>query len=200
MTDVRIDRNLFMVVPIERDGSIWGYIHSKPIMRAAFESNFDSIAKAFTLLYTGGYGWTSGPRIAAFLLQQAAEGLGKWDRTDLGLPDVKNGLFAEIRRRSDLVFQGEGGWQQIAYQTAIDGKKLDEDEISEVENAIVFFTLVSSMHKKVERATILNGALPLWNARVESSSCSEFVNSLKTSTEVASSGETSPQAASFQLR
>lgn len=200
MADVaRLNRRLHLIVPIYRgeEETVWGYVHSAPISRATFESNFLVISKAFASIYNAGLGWTAGPRVAALLLRQAAEDTGMWDRIAAGLPDVKNGLMAEIRRLTNLVHIAEGGWQTMAWQSAVTQALVDEDEISEVENAVCFFTLASSMHRRTELQTILDGSLRLWGARVELSNVTEFASSLKTSTVAASSGEKKNPAASL---
>ncbi|MDR3449355.1 MAG: hypothetical protein P4M15_06360, partial [Alphaproteobacteria bacterium] len=125
------------------------------------------------------------PRVAALYIRKAAENMGR-------AKDVEEGLIGEIVRLANVAMRGPNGWEMVPLDEA--GKKglLDPDEQDEVENALAFFTLASSLHKKTERAPILIGAMSLWAGRITSSDFTEFVASLPTSTETASSGERAP--------
>lgn len=182
---MKIDRRLNLVIPVEQDdGTI--YVHSSPIARAVFDRYFMVIAKTFSSIYNEGLGVTSGPRVAALLLKDTATNLGVWD----GEAGVERGLMNEVRRLSNVIMLGPAGWTTIPFQEAVDKKMIDDTDRSEVENAIVFFTVASLMHKKAELPAILGGAVSLWGGQITSSNCTEYASSLPTSTATENSGGT----------
>jgi hypothetical protein len=102
---------------------------------------------------------------------------------------VERGFIAEIRRLTNVFLLGEKGWEMVPLEDAKKSGMIDADEASEVDNAIVFFTCASRSHLKSQMAEV-RGALAMWNARTESLSCTEFRNSLQTSTEAANTTKT----------
>jgi hypothetical protein len=183
---MKIERNLNFVIPVERDDGTTVYVHSMPISADVFEQYFLVISKTFARIYLEGLGQTAGPRVAAMLLKDVAMERGLWE----GPAGVERGLMNEIRRLSNVVAPGPKGWTTFPFQEAIDQKFLDSSDIREVENALVFFTVASSMHRRQEVRAVLEGAGSLWGAQVESSSSTEFCASLQTSTATANTGGT----------
>ena len=170
-----VNEKLNLVIPLEReDGPV--YVHSTPISKMVFERYFLVISKTFSEIYAGGLGAMSGPRVAAMLLRKIA--------TDNGaLDDVEKGLFAEIRRLTIFICPGLNGWEQTTLHDAIQRNLLDEDELSEVENALTFFIVASAMHRRKERKMILEGAATFWGGQVTLLDCMAWIASLTTSTE-----------------
>jgi len=182
---MKIDPKLNLVIPVDRpDGTL--YVHSMPISREVFERYFLVIGKAFAAIYGEGLGMVAGPPLAGLLLKQKAKDLGVWE----GEGGVERGLFAEMRRLSNVIANGPNGWAVIPFQEALDNGTFSEDEVSEVESAIAFFTVASSMHKRSELPAVMSAISGLWGARAESSSCTEFAALLRTSTATGSSGAT----------
>jgi hypothetical protein len=186
---MRLDRRLNFVIPIEQDGKTV-YVHSMPISRDVFERYAIVIAKTFAAIYNEGLGIIAGPRVAAHVLKKVAVASGEWD----GESGVARGLMAEIRRLSNVLVPGAKGWETVPLEDAIKRGMIDPEDASEVENAVVFFCVASSMHKRAELKAVLDGASMYWGARVESSNCTEFAASLPTSTAGANTGGTSPPA------
>lgn len=182
---MRIDHKLNLVIPVERDDGSTVYVHSAPIARQAFEAYFIEISRTFTAIMAGGHGSTSGPRIAALMLRKIAMDTGRWE----GEGGVEQGFMSEVRRLSNVVAPREGGWGLVPMQEAIDRKFFSEDDVSEVENALVFFTVASSMLRRKELEGVLEAVCGLWGARTESLNCSEFAASLTKSTPAESPGE-----------
>lgn len=179
---MRIDKKLNLVIPVETNtGTL--YIHAIPLLRNVFEKYFLVISKTFAALYNEGLGPTAGPRIAAMMLRDVATRMNVWD----GPEGVALGLMSEIRRTSQALILGDKGWETIPLQEALDKKLITDEEAGEVENILVFFTVVSAMHRKTELPAILTLASELWGAQTTSSSATEFSNSLPKSTEIPSS-------------
>lgn len=188
---MEISKALRLVLPVQTVNG-QSFVHARAIERETFHQYFDVMVKAFTQVYNGGAGLTAGPRVAALYLRQAATQMGR-------AKEVEDGLIAEMVRLANVSVCGPrvdggapAGWDMIPLDEAIKKGLLDPDEKDEVENALAFFTLASSLHKKTEREPILIGAMSLWAGRITSSDFTEFVASLPTSTETASSGERAP--------
>lgn len=175
---MKLDKRLNLVLPISREG-VDTYVHSMPIGREVFERYFKVLSRTFSEVIRDPI---SGPRVAYLTLKDIATNLGQWD-------DVERGLMNEIRRLSNVVAPADKGWATFQFQDAIDQSYFDEDDLREVENALVFFTVALWMTPKKERAAIIDGFASLWSAQLVSSSCTEFAASLPTSTATASIGE-----------
>lgn len=180
---MKIDRKLNIVIPVERGDGV-AYVHATPISREVFERYFLVISKAFAAIYNEGLGIMAGPAVAGLILKKVADDMGVWD----GPGGVQMGLVAEIRRLSNVICPGPNGWAMVPMQEAVDRNYFDADDVAEVENALAYFTVASSMHKKASLKAFLDGASELWGGQITSSSCTDFLNSLPTSTETASTG------------
>jgi hypothetical protein len=176
---LKIDQKLNLVIPLERtNGTI--YIHSTPIGRQVFEANFLAISKTFARVYNEGLGIIGGPRVCALLLRDTAAGLGQ--------AEAVASLIAEIKRLTNVLAPGEKGWETVPFDEAVTRKLLDEDEASEVENALAFFTVISVMHRKATASAEVEAASKLWGARTESLNSTDFAASLKTPTVAVNTG------------
>ncbi|HEY6927217.1 MAG TPA: hypothetical protein VI653_27320 [Steroidobacteraceae bacterium] len=183
---MRIDKRLNLVIPVYRDDGSRLFVHSTPVSSDLFDTYWEPVGKAFSSIYSGGFGIIGGPRIAAKMLQKVATEMGRWD----GPKGVRMGLVAEAHRLTNvLVPREKGGWETVPFD---DARKtmLDKEDVSEIEGAIAFFTVVSLIHRRTEQAEVLAGAGGLWGAQTTSLDCTAFTNSLTTSTETESSGET----------
>jgi hypothetical protein len=188
---VKVDRHLHLVIPVECDNGAKKYVHSTPIGASVFDSYFKVIAKTFAEIHA--LGMLAGPRVAHKLLQQIATDMGAWE--DIRRPGiapvigVKNGLVAEIHRLTNVLAPTAKGWETLPYYDAVNNGVLDAADAMEVEAAICFFTVGSTLHSKAE-LMILTRALDNWSGQIESLNCTEFRSSLATSTVVANTGET----------
>ena len=190
--NLRIDRKLNLVIPIDRDDGARIYIHSTPISLAVFEAHYLVMAKTFAAIYNEGLGVTAGPRVAAMTMKKIAENLGVW----AGEGGVESSLVNEMKRLTNVLAPGANGWDTVPYSEAVKRGIIDEDEASEVENALAFFTVAYRLHRKTEREAILNGASRLWGGEISSLPFTEFRNSLPTSTPAANTGASQMATAS----
>lgn len=176
---MRIDKRLNLVIPIEDEtGTI--YIHATPLSHVAFERYYKVLARAFTVIVSN-YSVVAGPRVALMTLREVASEVGMKD-------EVETGLIPEIRRSTNMLVPADGGgFETVMFQTALDRKMLSEEDVSEVENALVFFTVYSAMLKRTQRVELLDGAAKMWGASITSLSVTEYGASLKTSIEKESS-------------
>jgi hypothetical protein len=178
-----INRKLNLVIDIEGDQGPM-HVHSVPIGRATFERYYYPIARAFAEIYKGQLGVFSGPRVAYLTLREIAQNTETWD----GPAGVKNGLVGEIRRLTNVAVPGPAGWQTLMYDDAVKEGRITEDDDAEVMNALVFFTLASSMHNHNDRPKVLKTFLGFWGGSLTSLNSTEFAASLATSKPAASIG------------
>jgi hypothetical protein len=206
---LRIDRKLNLVVPLNREGGSL-YVYSVPISSEVFQQYFMVISKMFSALMRENLGWLGGPRVSAMMLRDIATNTMRSDHVSnwwSGPDGVEQGLMGEIRRLTNVfmpsgyttITEGEGddatsvkrptGWEMVQYEDAIKRELLDEEEISEVEGALVFFTVNSAMHKRENRGEILGAAAGLWGWLITSLPILEFRSSLTTWTPAADTGK-----------
>lgn len=183
---MKIDRKLHLVIPIERDDESKLFVHSSAIATEVFHIYYKPMAKALSAIYANGTG-LMGARIAHLALKEAAQELGMWDDKE-NTRGVASGLVAEIHRLTNVLAPAKNGWEMIPFHEAKQRKLISASEADEVEGAICFFCLGSSLHRAAEAESLMKGASQLWGARIESLNCTEFMNSLATSTAVASIG------------
>lgn len=183
---MKLDRRLNLVIPVERGDGTTVYAHSAPISADIFDTYFLPIAKTFSAIYAEGLGPIAGPRVADKVLRKVAQEMGIWDTPG----GVQHGLVAEIRRLTNVLLPGKNGWELLPYEDALKQKTIDQDDAHEIEAALTFFMVASAMHRRADLEAILNGAMNLWGARTELLSCTEFLNSLRTLSEVGNTGET----------
>lgn len=182
----KLDRRLNLIIPVERADGTTLHVHSQPISRPVFERYYRVFARTFAGLVGLGLGEVAGPRVAALELRRTAEQLGEWE----GPEGAEKGLMPEIRRLTNALLPATaGGWEIVPWQEIKDKQLLDDQDVSEVENAVVFFTVYSAMHRKKVLEETLEGMARLWGAQISSLGPTEYGDSLRTSSGGGSSGE-----------
>lgn len=185
-----INERLFLIIPIYDDQEqIIAYVHSSPLSREIFEANFLLVSKTFAAIHGEGLGEIAGPRVAALMLKQVAQHMSPSDPDRLWVP-----LLNEIRRLTNLLRLSSTAWEMVPFQEAIDKSMLNADDLAEVENALVYFTVCSAMQHRRMAAVMLPGAARLWGAQISSSPCTAFLHSLPTSTTTETTVAPSPAA------
>jgi hypothetical protein len=182
---MKIDAAMNLVIPVETDKGIV-HVHSTPISQQVFENYFIVISKAFAMMHSQGLNALAGPRIALLMLKKVAVDMNVWDTPE----GVMEGLIAEIRRLTNVIAPSENGWQTLSFQQCVDRKVIDDRSLSEVENAICFFIIASSMYPRSVLKQSLEGACELWGGQIVSSNSTAFAVSLQTSTTTENTGVT----------
>lgn len=184
---MKIDKRLHLIIPVYgEDGKVPRmYAHSTPVGYDIWEKYWEPLSVTFTRVMGGGHGIMGGPRIADKMLRKTATELGVWD----GPEGVQSGLVAEIHRLTNVLAPGKNGWETIPFDEAKKGR-LEAEDAAEIEGCLVFFTLIVLVNRRTVRRQMLEAAMELWGARIESLNCTEFTTSLATSTEDANSGAT----------
>jgi hypothetical protein len=181
---VKINSKLNIVIEVEGEAGTF-FVHSTPLSREVYERYFIIISQTFAKIISGGMSVISGPSIAALMLRKVAQDMNAWEGDD----GVKNGLFAEMRRISNVVLPGPSGWQTMPLQSAINRQALSEDDVAEVEGIIAFFICTSAISRKNDLPPILD-RLEAWGARATLLNCTEYAASLPISTPAETSTET----------
>ena len=173
---MRLNDKLYITIPIyDADGEIViAYAHSAPISREVFDAHFMLLGRTFSAIYSSGLGPVAGPRVAYLLLNKVAA-----EQNDARGAVA---LMAEIRRLTNVMLRTDKGWEPFGLETAVEGNLLDPEDVAEVTNAIVFFTVLSSTHRRAEREQMMSGAAKLWAAQISSQDFTAFAASLTTST------------------
>src|SRR5581483_1201358 len=151
-----------------------------------------TLAQTYSAIFSRGLGIAGGPAIAMRLLRQIAMENNAWADGPDGSPGVERGLVEEVRRLTNVAALVDGSWQQVPLKVAAQRGVIDDEDVSEVENAIVFFICISAVLNRSMRRPMLEAAAELWGAQITSSSCSELMSSLLRSRGTGNSGETSP--------
>lgn len=185
MTTVNDALNLVIPMGTERD-DVSAYVYHTPISQEVFTANYRALSAAKSALAAKGlyYMMDSGPRVAALALRD--EGLkdaaerGEIDAE--GKPNDKRtlALLGEIKRLTMALVPDGAQWSMLPIDIALQQGKLDEEEWSEVESAIVFFTFHYAMCKKASRPRIAKATASVLKGSITSSSAMEFVASLPT--------------------
>lgn len=186
-----LDKTLNLIIRLDDDqGKARAFIHSAPIARQVFEQYFLVIAQTWADMVSRGFLANAGPRVAALMLRDIAQQRNEWD----GQAGVANGLMAEIRRLTSVVYPSDQGWQSVTLHHAItqvgaEGAPLTEDDVGEAESRIVFFIVASAMALSAQREAILSVSGRVWRFRVERLSCTDLIDSLRTSRAADVTGE-----------
>jgi hypothetical protein len=178
---ISINKKLNLVLPLETDnGKIW--IHSVPISREVFESNYLLLVRTLSDLYANGIGPSFAPRVARLRLKDTAKEMNDQE-------DISANLMNEIHRLTNALMPSNGQWQTIPFIEVINRKLIDDQTIAEVENAIVYFTVASAVHLRNELQMAYQGLKNSWNAQTTLLNVTEYGNSLVTSTTKENIGE-----------
>jgi hypothetical protein len=191
-TQVTINKKLNLVIPVDTDkGKIW--IHSTPISKEVFESNYLLLTKTLADLYLNGIGPSFAPRIALLSLKDTAREMNADN-------DISNNLIQEIYRLTNALMPDPSGrWQTIPFVEVISKSIIDEQQLSEVENAIIYFIVASAVHLRSELQMAYLGLKNNWNAQTTLLNVTEYGNSLVISTTAVNTGEKTQALAPKQL-
>ena len=189
----QINRKLAFTFAIEgADGGVV-QVYSAPLSRAAFETYYRELGKVFTSCFAGQeaeHVALTAPQLALAALKDAAG--ANWDPE--GKVGVKTGLVGEIKRLTTVAFPGPDGWESLPLDVGIKRGIVDDDGEAEILSNLVFFTAISKVAPRALSSTFLELAAALRDWVFTSSSSTEWIGSLPTSTPVETSTTTLPPA------
>jgi len=178
---MKLDQRLNLVIPVDVGGKTH-QVHSQPISADAFEMHYKLIAKTNTQLFNGGYGAISGTRIAAKLMRDISIEMETFKLpgrpAQVGTGQGYEELMAEIRRLTTVITPAGS----IMLDEAVGKGVIDDLDRDILENALVFFTVVSAMNSPVEQAEMMRAVCSLWSGEMTSLNSTAFAASLTMST------------------
>lgn len=183
MPELTMNRKLNLVIPVDVREGLTVYVHSTPISREVFETYYQVIARTFTGMYNSGL--LAAPRTTSLELRRNAMELKMWE----GRGGVETGLLGEIHRLTNVMKPNKSGWEIVPYEDVIRDKFLDEDDVSDIENAICFFIVASAMHRRAELGSVMEIAQKFWGVQLTLLTCTDYRGSLSTPTSDESTGE-----------
>lgn len=161
---MQINDELKIVVPIRSDakGNIIIYGYHTPISRAVFEANYQILASTKAEISKRGnyYRLNNGPTVAALVLRDEAKKYsienGTFNpETGEGNDAAAVALIAELKRSTIVIAPTENGYEQLPIIAAINKGIIDAEEWQEAESALVFFTCLYSLARKVDKPDML---------------------------------------------
>lgn len=174
-----INRRLNIVDEVTT-GDITVYVHSTPIRREIFDQHYLLLTKTINRMYEESITPVMGARIAYRLMRDVAKEMG-----DIAVTKVDTLLFPEIWRLTNVLAPNpeRGGWEMLPFEKAVKDGLIDEDDADVIRNHLAFFTAASWVHTRKELKTMI---YPMMTAalgsQIVSSTCTEFRDSLPTST------------------
>ena len=186
---MKINEQLNIALPIRYDDK--GptlYAYHTPISREVYEANYRVLAATKSVLSSKGahFLMDAGPNIAALTLRDegrkdAAE-RGEFDAQGNPLDGGAEALLMELRRLTSVVVPSAKGWDTVPVDVALNKAKIDMDEWKEAESALTFFTCHYAPASRKDRERIAQATASLLGASATSSTLTEWIDSLTTST------------------
>ena len=196
---MQVDGDLNLVFPItwnDKGPAIWAY--HVPISRKVFDASYRLLAATKDILCPDGDWSTSSTMIAGNTLRDA----GRRDAARYGLPEglsVEDGgaavpLLAELRRLTTLMVPSANGYESLPAEVAIGRKTISEEDWTDAESALVFFTCALSLIPHGRRTGVGPAFAAALLGSTTSLSVTAFRDSLATSTAPATSEAPAPSS------
>lgn len=181
MVNTKLERDLSIVFTLE-SGAV---VYSKPVARAVFEKNYLQLAKVYSAIMEQSLITTGGSIAARMLRELQTQGLADADLF-IGNIHQRTMIATYVEPAKDGVV---GTYEQHMMADAIRKNLIDEDDVAEIENLLVFTTAASYLAgSKATAALVMNFVLGMRKAQRTSSTFTEFLNSLLTSMTEENSG------------
>lgn len=188
---MRIERDLTLILPIERDDGVILFAHSTPISEETFVAFHRPLSMTYAQLVADGLIGSGGIRNADLVLKDIAQRSGLWeDDRETKRIGVERGLMAEIRRLTNVFAPTDKKWEMVPLDDCVNRDILSVREAREVTAGACFFTLVSRNFPRQNLREFLQVCSGRIGAHVSYSSCSELMSSLPTLTGDGNSGAT----------
>ena len=187
---MKISRQLNLTMTLTDDEGADVHVHAVPISLEVFEANVLPLSKTFALIYSEGLARIAGPRAAAMILKSVCE--ESYPVGDDRGSQIYSRIMADVHRTTMVFVPSETGWEPMLFDEAVRRAVLDRETASEVDGALVFFSLNWRMLLRTQREEVLTGAMALWGGRMSSLNSTDFGRSLPTSTTAAATGARVP--------
>lgn len=183
-----INRRLNIVDEVTTADGVTLYVHSVPIRAEIWDQHYLVLTKTLNDIYERGMAPGMASRIALNVLRDTARSI-----SEETLERVDGLLLPEIWRLTNvLVPQPGAGWTMLPFEKVVADKLIDDEDERTIRNHIVFFTAASWVHTRKELDQMIYPMMrsDTFGAQIVSSSCTDFMRSLQTSTPAATTGET----------
>jgi len=188
---VRIERNLNLVVPVERDDGAVLFAHSTPIEETVFLTYHRALTMTYSQLDADGLIRSGGIRNADLILKDVCERIGIWkDDPQTKSVGVERGLLGEIKRLTNVFAPTETKWEMVPLEECVSREVLSPREAREVVAAATFFCASSRCFPRQNLKEFLQICSGRIGALVTYSNCTELTASLPTLTAGENSGVT----------
>lgn len=167
---MKIDKKLNLVSNITReDGSIV-YLHVTPFPYEVVEEHCLLLGNLFTqfISQVGGLGSV---RVAAMMLRKKLQQERAAGNTGPSIVD-------EIQRLTVVIYNDNGQWKSVPYESALKQSVITPDEYREVEGEVVFFIVSSAIQKRDLIAPTVGAVIGMFGGQLTASSVTEFRDSL----------------------
>lgn len=184
-----IDSSLRLVLPLRQDaaGNATSWAYHTPLSIEAFEASYRILAAAKGAMFAKGasYAYYAGVHVAALHLRDA----GKQDAAESGdaSSDAAGALLAELHRLTTVALRTPDGWDQVPLDVAKQRGSLDDADVRDLENALVFFSCAFWLTSRARRKTDVGIAASAMAGSITSLSLTEWIASLPKSIPDASS-------------
>jgi hypothetical protein len=181
---MQINDALNLVVPLRRDdnGEPTIYAYHTPVSKEVLDANYWVLAQTKAAIFAKGATFAAdvGPCIAALKLRDE----GKKYAAENGM-DGDSGvgaLLSDLHRLTMVLAPGANGWENMPVDIAVQRGLIDQEDWSEAESGLAFFTASWSMAKKADRKRMAEGLAGVLGASITSSTLMDFAASLSGST------------------
>jgi hypothetical protein len=170
-----------------------------PIDRGVYTANYAVLHATLAAMSKRGlhYLRASGPSIANLVLKDEC----KREAAERGEEDSSPALLGEIKRLTTVLVPGPGGYETLPVDIAIAQGKLDDEDWSELEASLVFFTCLVQTARRSDREMVAKSSASVMGGSITSSPITAYTASLQTSTNAESTQnpESSPQPSDTSL-
>lgn len=191
---LKLDKRLNIALEVPRENEPSLFIHSVPIGKEVYEANYRLITRTAITMYGDGMAPGACARVAMLALRDTAkemDGNGPGDQYRRSAES----LLQEIWRLTNVLMPGLKGWETVPFHEIKTNNVLLEEQITEVENILAYFTVLSWFHRESERKDIYE-MLKTFGAQIVSLNVTEYSSSLPISTRGVTTGATA-QASSI---
>lgn len=188
---MRINKQLNLVIPVERDDGVVLFAHSTPIEEATFIAYHRPLMMTYAQMDADGLIRSGGIRNADLILKEVSERVGMWkDDPQTKSIGVERGLLGEICRLTNVFAPTGTKWEAVPLEECVNRDVLSPQEAREVAAAATFFCSSSHGFPRQNLKEFLQICSGRIGAVVSYLSPSEFSLSLPTLTADENSGAT----------
>lgn len=188
---MRIDRELNLIVPIERDDGVILFAHSAPISEETFLAYHRPLNMTYAQMDADHLLHSGGMRNADLMLKEVSERIGVWqDNPQTRVMGVERGLLGEIRRLTNVFAPTGAKWEPVPLDECVNRDVLSAREAREVVAAATFFCCASRNFPRQNLREFLQLCSGRIGALVSYSTCTAFQSSLPTLSAGGNSGAT----------